>query len=228
MLPVAMTDFLAGLIGFLFTLMILSYIVGDNPLFRLAIHVFVGATAGYVAAVVWQQVIINKLAIPMLSGDLLKISVLSVPLIMSFFLLMKLSPRYQFLGRWVVAFLVGVGAAAAIAGALMGTLLPQAWASVNLFDLDAYAPGTSAEKITEGIFILLGTVSTLAYFQFSVRETTLKTGKRGIFMRIISFVGEIFLAITFGALFAGVLSSALTAMVDRMQSIVNFFASLFF
>lgn len=108
------------------------------------------------------------------------------------------------------------------------TLLPQAWASINMFDVDTFAPGTNAEKITEGILILLGTISTLAYFQFSVRESSVKTGKRGIFMQIISFIGEIFLAITFGALFAGVLSSAITAMVDRMQSIVDFFISLFF
>ncbi|PKN90652.1 MAG: hypothetical protein CVU44_23150 [Chloroflexi bacterium HGW-Chloroflexi-6] len=228
MLPVAMTDLLVGLLSFLFTIMILSYIVGDNPLFRIAIHIFVGVAAGYVFLVVGQQVIVNRLIAPLFSGDLSKIALLIVPLIMSFFLLMKISSRYQGLGRWVVAFMVGVGAAAAIAGALTGTLLPQAWASINLFDVDTFAPGTNAEKIAEGAFILLGTISTLAYFQFSVRESSAKTGKRGIFMQIISFIGEIFLAVTFGALFAGVLSSAITAMVDRMQSIVDFFISLFF
>jgi hypothetical protein len=228
MLPFAMTDFLVGLLSFLFTLMILSYVVGDNPLFRLAIHIFVGVTAGYVTLIVWQQVIINKLIAPMLMGDWPQAIVLIFPLVMGLFLLTKISPKYQFLGRWVVAFLVGVGAAAAIAGALTGTLLPQAWASINLFDIDAFQPGTTVEKITEGISILLGTVTTLAYFQFSIRQSAAKTGQRGLFMRILSSAGEVFLAITFGALFAGVLSSALAAMVNRIQSIVDFFASLFF
>ena len=82
-------------------------------------------------------------------------------------------------------------------------------------------------KLAEGIFILLGTVTTLAYFQFSVRQSEAKAGRRGLFMRIVSAVGEVFLAITFGALFAGVLSSALAAMVNRIQSIVDFFTSFF-
>jgi hypothetical protein len=227
MLPVIATDVLTGLFGFLFTVMILSYVVGDNPFFRFAIHVFVGVAAGYVTVIVWQHVIVNKLAEPMVAGDWSQRLVLLFPLVMSFFLLTKVSSKYHGLGRWVLAFLVGVGAAAAIAGALMGTLLPQAWASINLFDWGSFTPETRLERITEGVLILMGTIFTLAYFQFSVRESAAKSGKRGLFMRIISFIGEIFLAITFGALFAGVLSSALTAMVDRMQFIVNFFASLF-
>jgi len=223
-----MTDLLVGLISFLFTLMIFSYLVGDNPLFRLALHIFVGVTAGYVTLIVWQQVIINKLFAPMLSGNLNQLIFLLFPLVMGLFLLFKVSSKYSWLGRWVVAFLVGVGAAAAIAGALTGTLLPQVWASINLFDLDAFQAAKAAEKITEGIFILLGTVTTLAYFQFSVRQRTARAGNRGLFMRAISVLGEVFFAITFGALFAGVLSSTLAAMVNRMQSIVEFFNSLFF
>lgn len=223
-----MTDLLVGLISFVFTLMIFSYLVGDNPLFRLALHIFVGVTAGYVTLIVWQQVIINKLFAPMLSGNLNQLIFLLFPLVMGLFLLFKVSSKYSWLGRWVVAFLVGVGAAAAIAGALTGTLLPQVWASINLFDLDAFQAGKAAEKITEGIFILLGTVTTLAYFQFSVRQRTARAGNRGLFMRAISVLGEVFFAITFGALFAGVLSSTLAAMVNRMQSIVEFFNSLFF
>jgi hypothetical protein len=222
-----MTDVLVGLLGFLFTLMILSYLVGDNPLFRVAIHIFVGVTAGYVTLIVFQQVILNKLIVPMAGGDWVRTIVLLFPAVMGLFLLTKIHPKYQWLGRWVVAFLVGVGAAATIAGALAGTLLPQAWASINLFDVAGVQSDAVAEKLTEGIFILLGTLTTLAYFQFSVRQSAAKSGRRGLFMRIISAVGEVFLAITFGALFAGVLASALAAMVNRIQSIVDFFASFF-
>lgn len=115
--------------------MILSYLVGDNPLFRVAIHIFVGVTAGYVTLIVFQQVILNKLILPMAGGDWVRTIVLIFPAIMGLFLLTKIHPKYQWLGRWVVAFLVGVGAAATVAGALTGTLLPQTWASINLFDV---------------------------------------------------------------------------------------------
>lgn len=221
-------DILVGLLGFLFTIMILSYVVGDNPLFRVGIHVFVGVAAGYVTVIVLQQVIGNKLVAPLVSGDMTQRLVVLIPIAMSVFLLTKMSSKYHWLGRWVVAFLVGVGAAAAIAGALVGTLLPQAWASVTMFDVTGLTDLVAIqEKVAEGFFILAGTIFTLAYFQFSVRESAAKSGKRGLFMRIITFIGEIFLAITFGALFAGVLSAALTALVDRAQFIANFLASFF-
>lgn len=222
-----MTDLLVGLLSFVFTLMIFSYLVGDNPLFRLAVHIFVGVTAGYVGLIVWQQVIINKLFAPMFVGDLSITILLIFPLVMGLFLITKAFPKYQSLGTWVVAFLVGVGAAAAIAGALTGTLLPQTWASINLFDLSAVPPNLVYERIGEGLFILFGTITTLAYFQFSVRQNAARSGQRGLFMRIVSYTGEIFLAITFGALFAGVLSSALAALVNRIQSIIDFFSSFF-
>jgi energy-converting hydrogenase Eha subunit A len=39
---------------------------------------------------------------------------------------------------------------------------------------------------------------------------------------VIAVVGQVFIAITLGTLFAGVFSAALTALVDRIQSIVIF------
>lgn len=221
------TDLLVGFLSFLFTLMILSYLIGDNPLFRVAVHIFVGVTAGYAGLIIWKQVIINKLLAPMLSGDWVLAVLLVFPLVMGFFLLAKAFPKYQAWGTWVVAFLVGAGAAAAIGGAITGTLFPQIWASVNLFDFSNTASELVLEKIVEGILILIGTITTLAYFQFSVRQSTVISGKRNLFMRILSHTGEVFLAITFGALFAGVLASALAALVNRMQAIVDFFASFF-
>ena len=57
-------EFMIGLLSLLFTVLILSYAVGDNSAFRLAIHVFIGISAGYVAAIVLLQIIANKLILP--------------------------------------------------------------------------------------------------------------------------------------------------------------------
>ncbi len=222
--PIA--DLITGLFSFVFTIMIFSYVIGDNPFFRVAIHVFVGLAAGFVTLVVFEQIFINKLIAPMLTGNWTQLAFLAIPLIMGFLLLSKV--RYQKPGRWVVAFLVGVGAAAAIAGALGGTLLPQVWASINLFDFSENQSANFVDKLVEGIIILTGTVFTLAYFQFGVRENATKPGKSSVLMRAITSIAEFFIAITFGALFAGVLSAALTALVERTHSIINFFNSLFF
>ncbi len=43
---------------------------------------------------------------------------------------------------------------------------------------------------------------------------------------MIAWVGRIFIAITFGVLFAGVYMSALTAMIERLSTIINFVRGL--
>jgi hypothetical protein len=223
------TDLIAGLLGFLFTLMILSYIIGDNPFFRLAVHIFVGISAGYVTWIVLEHVVFDKLFRPLIQGDTLERILVLIPLLMSVMLFMKATPRLEFAGRPILAFAVGVGAAAAIYGALMGTIFPQVQASINTFDTSvAQNTGLKAEIMLRGFFVLLGTVATLAYFQFGVRASSASSGKRGMVMQAVAFLGLVFFAITFGVLFAGVYSAAITAMIDRVQSMVNFVASLFF
>ena len=58
-------DLVAGILGFIFTLLIFSYLIGDNPLFRVAIYIFIGVSSGYIAAVALWQVIIPRLLYPL-------------------------------------------------------------------------------------------------------------------------------------------------------------------
>lgn len=211
------SELIIGLLSFLFTVLILSYIIGDNPAFRLAVHAFVGVAAGYVAATVFRQVVVDKLFLPLLVGSPLDRLLMLFPLLMSVFLLAKMSPSLEWLGRPVVAFLVGVGTATAVAGAVLGTLFPQIQASATPF-------GQGAGGIVSGALILLGTITTLAYFQFTVGKAS--AGRRGNLMSLLALLGQVFIAIALGAVFAGVLAAALTAFVDRIQSIVLFLDSL--
>jgi hypothetical protein len=212
-------DFVIGLLSLLFTVLILSYAVGDNPAFRLAIHAFIGIAAGYVAAIVLLEVIANKMVLPLFSGDLNEKILVVIPLILGLFLLTKLSSRIEWLGRPVVAFLVGTGAAAAVAGAMMGTIYPQLMGSINMFERNK-----SSESIIGSAVILLGTVATLAYFKFTVlgKKASTSTGRRGMIANAAALIGQIFIAITLGTLFAGVFSAALTALVDRIEFIILF------
>lgn len=216
-------DLITGLLSFTFTLLILSYIVGDNPAFRVAIHAFVGVSTGYITYVVLIQVIVNKLLLPLAVGTLFDRLFLIFPLSLSLLLLGKLSPRTEWLGRPVVAFLVGIGTAAAIGGAILGTIFPQILASADMFALnpDLLAGGLAAAFVI-GLCALIGTIVTLAYFQFTVRGGETSTGKRGQFASILALLGKVFISITLGAIFAGVLAATLTALVDRVISIIDF------
>jgi hypothetical protein len=223
------TELLAGLVSFLFTLMILSYVIGDNFLFRLAVYIFVGVSAGYAGLVVWQQVIVNKFLGPILYGDWFERSLLVIPLVFGLvFLIAVANAQARPLARPILAFTLGVGTATAIAGAVLGTLIPQTWAAITMFEFGSVSDSQLlAEKMAEAVVALAATVLTLAYFQFGIPAKNAIKGTRGAVMKIIAGLGQGFLAITFGVLFAGVFSAALTAWVNRLQFIVDFIKSIF-
>jgi hypothetical protein len=219
------SDIPAGLVSFVLTLMILSYLIGDNPFFRVAVFIFVGVSAGYAAAVAWHQVLQPRLFEPLLTGSLVERALVVVPLLLGVLLLMKISPRTAQLGNLSMGYLVGVGAAVAVGGAVMGTLFPQVQASINVFSPPA-AGSSWLEVIVGGAFILIGTVTTLVYFQFGARATP--TGpKRGKLVGVLGWIGQGYIAITFGVLFAGALTAAMTALIERWSFILNFIRILF-
>jgi hypothetical protein len=149
---------------------------------------------------------------------------LVVPSVLGLLLFAKLSPRSSRLGNPAMAFLVGTAAAVAIGGAVLGTIIPQSLASINFFDPSA--GGSLLERLFEGSIFLLGTISTLVYFQFSGRKTP-DGPQRSRLVSGVAWVGKLFIAVTFGVLFAGAYAAAMTALIERMFSLWAFLSSFF-
>lgn len=213
-------DLIAGIVGFILTLMVLSYLIGDNPLFRFATYLFVGVSAGYVAVVIWYQVIVSNLFLPLTQTPWPARGLYLIPLFLFVLMLMKISPRLSWLGGPAVGYVAGVGAAVAVGGAILGTLVPQVLASAEPFDITA---PNALESMFNGLLLLLGTITTLAYFHFGARRNADGSAKRNALVNLVAGVGQIFLALTFGMLFAGVYSAALTALIERISSLINLF-----
>jgi hypothetical protein len=219
-----MSDTLTLVISFVFTIMVLSYLLGDNPLFRVALSIFVGVSAGIAAGVAWSEVILPMLVMPLISGSASQQILAILPFILGLLMLAKLTPRTAKLGNLPMAFLVGVGAAVAVGGAVMGTLIPQVQAS----SIDAFKIQTSTdlgEKILMGGTILVGTLTTLVYFHFGAKSTPAGP-ERSKLVHYIGQVGQFFIAITLGVLFAGAYAAAMTALVGRVVDIWNLFSAL--
>lgn len=217
-------DHITGVISFLFTILVLSYLIGDNPLFRIAVYIFVGVSSGYVAAVAWWQVIVPRLIYPLAYGSVPEKAITAIPLLGAVMILMKISPRLTGLARIAMAFLVGAGAAVIIAGALSGTLVPQISATIDAFDMNAASARniSMVEVIFNGAFILAGTVFTLIYFHFGARPKADGPIRRLGLIEISAWIGRIFIGITLGTIFAGVYAAALTALIERISSLINF------
>ncbi|HEX6269560.1 MAG TPA: hypothetical protein VFZ43_04945, partial [Anaerolineales bacterium] len=125
-------DLLSAVFGLIFTLMVFSYLLRDNPLFRVAIYIFVGVSSGYAATVIVYSVLLPRLRL-LQTNDLNQLILAIVPMLLGISLLAKLSPRISWIGNFAMAVLVGVGAASALGGAVLGTLIPQAQAAIDAF-----------------------------------------------------------------------------------------------
>jgi hypothetical protein len=220
-------EFISAAAGLILTLLVFSYLIGDNPLFRVAVYLFIGVASGYGATVVWHYVLIPKLFAPLQSSDPNQLLPAIVPVILCVSLLAKLSPRISWVGNFAMAILVGVGAATAVGGAVLGTLIPQVQAAIDALDIRSASSGAEmVATLLEGVVMLAGTVFTLGYFQFTAGRAPDGTPRRNVLFEGIAWVGRIFIAVTFGVLFAGVYMAALTAMIERLASIINFIRQL--
>lgn len=216
-------DLLSAVFGLIFTLMVFSYLLRDNPLFRVAVYIFVGVSSGYAATVIVYYVLIPKLSL-FQTNDLNQLILAIIPLLLGISLLAKFSPRFSWIGNFGMALLVGVGAAAALGGAVLGTLIPQVQAAIDAFDMRAASSASDAFfGLLSGVIMLVGTVFTLGYFHFSAERAPDGTARRNPVFEWIAWIGRIFIAITFGVLFAGVYMAALTAMIERLGFMINFF-----
>jgi hypothetical protein len=226
-------DLIGDVFAVAFTIMVLLYAFGDNPLFRLAIHIFIGVAAGYAGGVAFHSVIGPHLFDPLFSlldpAPQVDVVYLLIRIFLVLLLLAKISPRTAVLGNPATAFLVGIGAAVAIGGAVQGTIFPLIMSSANFFQPTLFwaALGSgnlvdATEYILFGVLALVGTVSTLVYFHFGARGLPNQTPKRSPIIRGIAWVGQLFISITFGVLFASVYVSALTALVERMDFLWKF------
>ena len=221
--------FLLELFGLFLTISILLYLFfGNYALFRLVTYLFIGVVAGYMAVLIIFNVLMPRLATMFLSGNLLLTVVGGVLVVLGLLTLFKLSPRLSRFGSIPMAILVGVGAAVAIGGAIFGTLFGQVGGTLRLFNV------REGGNLLSGVFVLLGAVSTLAYFQFTTRSRVITpvveeeaTTPRATPLELLAKVGQIFIGITLGAMFAGVYTAAISAMVERLIFIYETFYKMF-
>jgi hypothetical protein len=219
------------------TLVTLSYVIGDHRLFRIVLFLFVGVSAGYAGAVVVEDIVFPYLVFPL--SDLLvgsaatDIVELSIRTGLSLLLLSKLTRRGARLGNPITALLTGTGAALATEGAVLGTILPQLGSASGTFNVVALRfalqegyIGESIQIFLEGVLLLLGTVSTLAFFHFGAKKQGNQEPIRNKGIDTLAHIGRIFIAITLASLFSGVLIAALGALVERLSFLTDVSAQL--
>ena len=220
-------DVIIGLIGFALTLMVFSYLLGDNFFFRAALYLLVGVSSGYIAAVLITKVILPLLIAPIQANNGQFSLLMVVPLLLCLLLVLMLFPRTVSAGKLPLAFLVGVMAAMTIAGVSRGTLAPQLLSIVNRFSpsLVQISGQPAWGQILEAVFILLGVVAVLFTFHHRTHRKDDAEARSGL-VEGLSSIGQVIIGITFGMLFVGFYTTALTALIGQLGTLKDFILSL--
>lgn len=208
-------ELLAGIISFVLTLVVFSYLIGDNFLFRLAMYVFVGLTAAFTTVVTVESVLL-----PLVDTSLVvateelryNIVVLVVATLLTALLLLKPVRRLTPISNLALAYLVAVGAAVAVVGSVTGTLLPLTLATGRV----------SLGNIINGIIVFIGVATSLFYFQYGIRTDANGAPQRGRFGVVVNRVGEGFIAVTLGALYATAILTSLTILTSLISQHIAF------
>jgi hypothetical protein len=207
------------------TLSIFSFLYRDNPLYKLAEHLFVGVSAGYLIILSYWTVIDSNLVQPLRlaakgtgahpenvgafaaqQGDYRMWLV--IPAVFGALLFTRLIPRIGWMSRLALALIIGVYAGIKTTGFAQGDFVAQVQASLQ----PLWKPGDLAFGVNAIVFTV-GLITSLLFFFFS-RE---HKGALGV----ASKVGVYFLMVGFGAGYGYTVMSRISLLIGRLQFLLG-------
>ena len=204
------------------TLVMYSFLYRDNPLFKAAENLYVGIALGYGAILTIRLSLMPEIVRPLFIDPPhwhafgLELARRIVPLLLGLLLLTRLSRKYGWMSRYSYTLMVGWGAGIGIPIVAHSYILQQLEASVR--PLGAAAGAGAASLATIGavvgaLVILIGTVTVLFYFFFSVEHKGVGGG--------VSRVGIWFLMVSFGASFGMTVMGRVSLLIGRIGFLMD-------
>jgi hypothetical protein len=200
------------------TLFILTFLYRDNPLFKLAEHLYVGVSVGYAIVKTYDTVVVRLIYEPMVKqGDWS----LLIPLAIGALMLTRYVRAAAWMSRIAFAFVVGIGSGLAIPRVISSYILKQIEDTVRpLLSLTADGGATFTASLLDpasnlnAVVLLIGVVSVLFYFFFSVEHTG--PGKA------VARTGILFLMIAFGAAFGYTVMARMSLLIGRLTDLIEY------
>src|SRR5262245_55493771 len=189
--------------------MVFSYLLGDNFLYRIAIHILIGAAAAYTLIVAIESVVIPWYNLTMRdpAHAPANFAIGLVPFLIGILLLLKLTSRFTRIGNFGLAIVLGVGTALALWGAIVGTVIPLALQT---------ARGFTPQTLIEGFLVLTGTVTVLVYFTYLGARRASGDVQQILPIRLTGLIGQAFIVIALGATYALLITTALTILTSTI------------
>jgi hypothetical protein len=200
------------------TLFIFSFLFKDNPLFKLAEHLYVGVSVGYTIVKAYDTVVVHLIVKPIVEqGEI----ALLIPVAIGLLMLTRYVPKAAWMSRYAFAFIVGLGSGLAIPRTISSFILKQIEDTVRplvsmaggdglTFSMNLLNPASHLNAI----IILVGVSSVLFYFFFSIEHSG--PGK------VVARTGIVFLMIAFGAAFGYTVMARMSLLIGRLTDLIEF------
>jgi len=213
-----MSGIISGFLIAFFTLAIMSFLYKDNPIYKLAEHIYVGVAAGYlfVLAVVhtikpnfWDCVA------PLFTGASGGKWVRLGAGIFGIMFLLRLHKKTSWLSNFPLAVMVGTYAALRMTGLANSDLVGQLHGTINCLnfkDISLFAWDKPA--LINNLLIVVGVICVLSYFFFSLEH-------RGM-LKISGKTGIYFLMITFGSSYGYTVMARVSVLVGRVTDLYTY------
>jgi len=199
------------------TLFIFSFLYQDNPLFKLAEHLYVGVSVGYTIVKAYDTVIVHLIVKPIVEEGQIA---LLIPVAIGLLMLTRYVPRAAWMSRYAFAFIVGLGSGLAIPRTISSFVLKQVEDTIRpllfqagdglTFSFNLLNPASSLNAV----IILIGVSTVLFYFFFSIEHSG--PGK------IVARTGIVFLMIAFGAAFGYTVMARMSLLIGRLTDLIEF------
>jgi hypothetical protein len=198
-------------IAAILTLAVFSFLYRENPFYRVAEHLFVGVSNGYIITFTWHRVLVPYLFDPVGQGQ--KLWLIAVAIIGALYFT-RFIPKISWLVRIPIAVVLGYGSGAAIPRSIDARILQQVRATIITRDsfLDT-AAGPGWQLGLWAIIIAIGVIATITYFFFSAKQ-------KGV-LKPISRVGIIFIMVGFGASFGYTVMARVSLFIGRLQFLLR-------
>lgn len=239
MLQAGWTDAAGLWIGFVFTLLIFSLLLGDHLLARFAQYVLVGTVLGYAVIVTWQSILSSPLITALRSDpdpapwNWIPVGLATIMAIAGLDRIVAQGRTTEATPAWRCALraigsipaltLVAVGAAVALVGAVQGTLTPQFLHTART----GLKWGTPPAEFATGVLTLLLTIATLIFFVIDAdRHLPSQPGWVQRLVRGWIWLGQRALWLAAGALFARLFASRLSLFLAELAYWTQIFQSI--
>ncbi len=148
MTSLAFVDVLGFWLGIFLTFCVLSFLYKDNPFYKLAEHLFIGVSVGYLVIQQYNDNLAPKLVDAISTLDGFELALRLVALVLVAFMFIKVvSKRWAWLGRFPLAFVVAFYAGLSINAVVVAELGDQVKFAAQ--DLDATKVDLNTAAITE-------------------------------------------------------------------------------